>query len=105
MIIVTGSVTACEDSFEALREASLAHVHRSRLEDGCLLHSVQVDCENPLRLFFYEQWRDTAALRVHFGQSGSHELLRAIRELAASSEPITIHDASEIAVQSFLPQA
>ena len=32
MIIVTGSVTAREDSFEALCEASLAHVHRSRLE-------------------------------------------------------------------------
>lgn len=105
MIIVTGSVTARADSFEALREASLAHVHRSRLEDGCLLHSVQVDCENPLRLFFYEQWRDMAALQTHFVQPGSHELLRAIRELAASSEPITIHDATELAVQAFLPQA
>jgi len=105
MIIVTGSVTAREDSFDALREASLAHVHRSRLEDGCLLHSVQIDCEDPLRLFFYEQWRDMAALQAHFVQPGSHELLRAIRELAASSEPITILDASELAVQAFLPQA
>lgn len=40
VIIVTGNVTAREDSFEALREASLAHVHRSRAEDRCLLHSV-----------------------------------------------------------------
>lgn len=94
MIIVTGSVTAREDSFDALRAASLAHVHRSRLEDGCLLHSVQVDCENPLRLFFYEQWRDMAALRAHFAQPGSHELMREIRELAASSEAITIYEAS-----------
>jgi len=105
MIIVTGSVTAREGSFEALREASLAHVNRSRREEGCLLHSVQVDCENPLRLFFYEQWRDMASLKVHFGQPGSHELLKAIRELAASSEPVTIFDASELAIQAFLPQA
>lgn len=94
MIIVTGSVTAREDSFEALREASLAHVHRSRLEDGCLLHSVQVDCENPLRLFFYEQWRDMAALKTHFAQPGSHALMRAVRDLAASSENITMFEAS-----------
>jgi len=94
MIIVTGSVTAREDSFEALREASLAHVHRSRTEDGCLLHSVQVDCENPFRLFFYEQWRDMAALKTHFGKPGSHELMQAVRAFAASSENISIYDAT-----------
>ncbi|MDB5708009.1 MAG: antibiotic biosynthesis monooxygenase [Sphingomonas bacterium] len=96
MIIVTGSVTARGDSFEALREASLAHVHRSRLEDGCVLHSVQVDCENPLRLFFYEQWRDMAALKVHFAQPGSHELMKAVREHAAASENITMFEATAI---------
>jgi len=94
MIIVTGSVTAREDSFDALREASLAHVHRSRTEDGCLLHSVQVDCENPLRLFFYEHWRDMAALRTHFAQTGSHALIKAVRELAAASENITMYEVS-----------
>jgi quinol monooxygenase YgiN len=96
MIIVTGSVTAREGSFDALREASLAHVSRSRLEDGCLLHSVQVDCENPLRLFFYEQWRDMAALKTHFAQAGSHELMQAVREHAASSENITMYEATVI---------
>lgn len=96
MIIVTGSVTAREDSFDALREASLAHVHRSRLEDGCLLHSVQADCENPLRLFFYEQWRDKAALKTHFAQPGSLELMKAVREHAASSENITMYEASVV---------
>ncbi len=40
MIIVTGSVTARPETFEALLRASLDHVHRSRTEDGCLVHSV-----------------------------------------------------------------
>ena len=52
MLVVTGSVTARPDSFEALRQAALDHVYRSRAEPGCLTHSVQVDCENPLRLVF-----------------------------------------------------
>jgi quinol monooxygenase YgiN len=94
MIIVTGSVTARPDSFEALRAASLAHVHRSRAEGGCLLHSVQVDCENPLRLFFYEQWHDMAALKTHFTQPGSHAFMQAVREFAASSENITMYEVS-----------
>jgi quinol monooxygenase YgiN len=96
MIIVTGSVTGREGSFDALLEASLAHVHRSRAEDGCLLHSVQVDCENPLRLFFYEQWRDMAALKTHFAQPGSHQLMQAVRAFAASSENITMYEASVV---------
>lgn len=96
MIIVTGSVTARVDSFDALREASLAHVHRSRAEDGCLLHSVQVDCENPPRLFFYEQWRDMAALQTHFAQPGSHAFMQAVREHSASSENIALFEASAI---------
>ena len=98
MIIVAGSVTARPDSFEALRQASLDHVHRSRGEDGCLLHSVQADCENPLRLFFYEEWRDPASLVAHGQQPGSRTFLAAVRELAAASEPITVHEAVKVAL-------
>lgn len=104
MIIVTGSVTARPDSFDALLHASLDHVHRSRTEDGCISHSVQIDGENPLRLFFYERWRDMAALTAHFAVPGSLTFLGQIRALAAESEPITIYEASEIDVKAFLPR-
>ena len=85
MVIVTGSVTARPDTFETLLDAALAHVRRSRLEEGCLLHSVMVDAENPLRLVFFEQWSDRAALEAHFRQPGSGEFMSAVRELAAES--------------------
>ena len=62
MIVVTGSVTARADSFDEVRELSLEHVRRSRTEPGCISHAVHVDCENPLRLVFFEQWADRAAL-------------------------------------------
>ena len=62
MIVVTGSVTAREDSFDEVRRLSLEHVHRSRKEPGCISHAVHVDCENSLRLVFIEQWTDRAAL-------------------------------------------
>ena len=65
MIVVTGSVTARADSFDEVRKLSLEHVHRSRTEPGCISHAVHVDCENPLRLVFFEQWADRAALLAH----------------------------------------
>lgn len=93
MIIVTGSVTARPETFDAVLEASLAHVHRSRGEDGCISHAVHIDSENPLRLFFYEQWRDMAALKVHFAQAGSIDFVTSVRGLAASSEAISMFEA------------
>ncbi len=83
MIIVTGSVTARPETFDELRQASLDHVHRSRTEPGCISHSVQVDCENPLRLFFFERWSDMAALKTHFVQPGSGQFMASVRSLAA----------------------
>jgi hypothetical protein len=65
MILVTGSVTARAESLNEVRQLSLEHVHRSRNEPGCIAHAVHIDCENPLRLVFVEQWTDSAALLAH----------------------------------------
>jgi quinol monooxygenase YgiN len=96
MILVTGSVTAREDSFDEVRRLSLAHVHRSRLEPGCLAHAVHVDCENPLRLVFVEQWADRAALGVHFVVPASQDFVRALKSLVAGASTIEIFDAARV---------
>ena len=90
MLVVTGSVTARPDTFEALLEAALAHTRRSRAEPGCIRHAVHVDCEDPLRLFFYEEWADRAALDLHFAQAGSLDFMKSVQELAASSTRVKI---------------
>ena len=88
MIVVTGSVTARQDSFDAVKKLSLEHVHRSRSEPGCISHAVHVDCENPLRLVFIEQWADRAALAHAFRGSG----LARIRQGAAIARLRRDHD-------------
>ena len=95
MLIVTGSVTARPETFEGLLRAALDHVARSRVEPGCLNHSVHADCENPLRLFFFEQWADRPALDTHFAQAGSQAFLRTVRELAASGSGVQIFPIAE----------
>jgi quinol monooxygenase YgiN len=90
MLIVTGSVTARPETFDALLRAALDHVARSRIEPGCLSHSVHADCEEPLRLFFFEQWADRPALDEHFAQAGSQLFMRTVRELAASGSGVQI---------------
>ena len=102
MIIVTGDLVASATAFEELRRISLEHVHRSRAEPGCLHHSVQVDCENPLRLVFVELWADAAALKQHFGVPGSREFSRAAAKLASAPPTLRIYEASETSARAIL---
>src|SRR3979411_276778 len=96
MIVVTGSVTAREDSFDEVRKLSLEHVHRSRNEPGCISHAVQVDCENPLRLGFLEQWAVRAALLAHSAVPAPRDFVRALQPLAAAATTIEIYDATRL---------
>jgi quinol monooxygenase YgiN len=96
MIVVTGSVTTRQDSFEEARRLSLEHVHRSRTEPGCISHSVHVDCENPLRLVFIEQWADRAALAAHFAVPASRNFVRALGGLVTTPPTIEIYDATKL---------
>jgi quinol monooxygenase YgiN len=96
MIVVTGSVTARPDTFDEVRRLSLEHVHRSRREPGCIWHAVHVDCENPLRLVFFEQWADRAALITHFAVPASRDFVRGLQSLAAAATTIEIYDATKV---------
>jgi quinol monooxygenase YgiN len=96
MIVVTGSVTARQDSFGEVRRLSLAHVHRSRGEPGCISHAVHIDCENPLRLVFIEQWTDRTALLAHFAVPASRDFVRALQPLAAAAATIELYDATRL---------
>ena len=93
MIIVTGRVTARSDRFEALRQASVAHVRRSGAEAGCIGHGVALDCDDNSTLVFFERWADRAALEVHLAQPGSEEFVRSVRSLAAATSVLEIYEA------------
>ena len=96
MIVVTGSVTAKPDTFDEVRRLSLEHVHRSRTEPGCISHAVHVDCENPLKLVFFEQWADRAALLTHFAVTAYRDFVRSLQKLAAAATTIEIYDATKV---------
>ena len=71
-------------------------MHRSRKEPGCISHAVHIDCENPLRLVFVEQWADRAALLNHFAVPASRNFVRALNALAAAGTTIEIYDANRL---------
>lgn len=103
MILITGSILARAETFEEIKRLALAHVRRSRTEDGCLHHSVHVDVENPLRLVFVERWRDRAAVMKHFADKEARNFVKVARSLAAEPTQMALFDSLEIPIQSFVP--
>lgn len=93
---ITGAITARDDTLDELRAISLAHVHRSRLEPGCLSHDVYVDAEDPLRLFFFETWLDRAAVDTHFAAPESGAFVRDATRLSVGPATIHIYDATVV---------
>jgi quinol monooxygenase YgiN len=105
MIVVTGSVTARKDSLDEVTRLSLEHVHRSRKEPGCISHAVHVDCENTLRLVFFEQWADRAALLAHFAVPASRPIrIGAAAARCGGGDPGALrrHQVREIVAHSWI---
>lgn len=96
MIVITGSVTAMANRVEVLTAEGLAHSARSRGEDGCLSHRCYVDAAVPERLFFYEEWRDMAAVQAHFRHPDTGKIMAAIGEHGAESDGPVLLDATPI---------
>ena len=98
MIIVTGSVQARPDQLADVLALSLEHVRRSRLEPGCLLHTVHQDVEDPLRVVFVEHWQDLDALRAHFAVPASTGFVTGLSDLVAGRPTLEIYDATPTTV-------
>jgi quinol monooxygenase YgiN len=94
VIIVIGRVTVRPEALDDALRVSLEHVHRSRDEPGCLLHSVHRDVEDPNTLVFVEQWEDDAALSAHFAVPESLAFVTALSEHAAKPPSMDLYEAA-----------
>ena len=95
MIVVLGSVRIRETHMIDALKHSLEHVRRSRKEPGCVSHAVHVDCENPLRLVFVEEWSDQASLQAHFKVPASRHFVAALSELATEPPRMVVYEAEQ----------
>ena len=96
MVVITGDIVCRPDTFDEVLRLSREHVARSRAEPGCLSHAVHRDVEDPLRLVFFEEWADMAAVQAHFVVPASRAFGRALAGLAARPPTIQLYDATPI---------
>lgn len=96
MIIVHGSVLAQPEYVKELVQLSVEHAQRSRLEPGCIAHTVHLDAEEPRRVVFVEKWSDAAALKAHFGVPAVQDFVRVATTMAAEAPTIEVFEATQL---------
>jgi len=96
MIIITGDLLVKKGNMQEALQASQKHVAHSRTEQGCISHAVYQDPENSLRLFFYEEWVDQAAIDVHFSLPSSQLFVAAVTSLVSAPPNLHIFNADQI---------
>lgn len=96
MILIHGSAKARPDTLQEMLKISIEHVHRSRLEPGCIFHAVSQDAEDPLRLVFVEKWADAEAIKAHFVVPESRAFAKALYKLAAQPPQMTVFEAQAV---------
>lgn len=96
MIIITGGIILKPDRRDEAIALAIEHSRRSRAEPGCLAHTCHIDCENPDRLVFVEEWADIAAVKAHFAVPESGAFVRDLAALGEGPPWLRMFDAKAI---------
>jgi len=96
VIIISASFTVPPVNREEIIALCIEHSVRSRAEPGCVLHHIHADCEDPARLFYYEEWQDEAAVAVHFAVPESGDFVERLTALVGERPKIGIYRAEAV---------
>ena len=96
MIIISASFTVPPVNREEIIALCIEHSVRSRAEPGCVSHHVHADCEDPERLFYYEEWEDEAAVSAHFAVPESGVFVERLTTLVGARPEISIYRAEAV---------
>jgi len=96
VIIITASFTVPPANRAEIIALCSEHSARSRAEPGCISHHIHADCEDPARLFYYEEWQDEAAVAAHFAVPESGEFVKRLTALVGERPEMQIYRAAAV---------
>ena len=96
MKIITAQVSVNAEHWDAARELAEAHSRASRDEPGCLSHDWFPHPSEAHTIFFFERWRDQAAIDEHFARPHSARLVTSFQGWARSSPTLRILDVGDV---------
>ena len=95
MKIITAQVRVKPEHWDAAQALAEAHSRTSRDEPGCLSHDWFPHPSEAHTIFFFEQWRDQAAIDAHFAQPHSARLVSSFQGWSRSPLELRILEVAE----------
>jgi quinol monooxygenase YgiN len=90
MIVITGAARIKPEFRDTMLQIGETQVRNSRAEAGCLSYHFYEDVLEPNAFFFYEEWKDQAAVDFHFKQPYCLAFIAKAREIAIGEPKIVI---------------
>lgn len=95
MIVITGRMTIADDKRSAFLGIATRQVELSKLEAGCINYWLFEDAHHPGIFFFYEEWKDRAAVDFHFAQDYCLDFVKKLRPLTTGEADMNIRTIAE----------
>jgi quinol monooxygenase YgiN len=89
MLVVAGRISVKPERREDAIRLALEMAAATREEEGCLSYRFYGDLEDPGVFFIFEEWRDAAALAVHFETPHMARFMEQVPDLVAGPPNIT----------------
>ena len=93
MIVITGQARVKPEHRETMLSIGREQVRNSRAEAGCVSYRFFENTMEPNAFFFYEEWKDQAAVDFHFKQPYCLAFIAKAREIAIEEPKIVIRTA------------
>ena len=91
--LIAAKISVKPDQVKAFIEATPAILAASRAEPGCVSYTMYQNPHEPASFFFFEQWKDQAAIDAHFATPHFKAFGEQIKNMVAAPPEIVIYDA------------
>lgn len=91
--IIAAKLTVKADKADAFVAAAKTIIAASRAEPGCISYTLYRNPHEPAVFFFFEQWKDQAAIDFHFAAPHFKAFGDQIKDMVAGAPEIRIFDA------------
>jgi quinol monooxygenase YgiN len=92
--VITATVDIQPDSVERFRQVSESLIAGSRAEEGCISYSMYESATENNKFFFFEEWKDQAAVDAHFATPHFKDFGKLLDEIGAGPAVVKILEVS-----------
>ncbi len=92
--IISAQIFIKPEKVNDFMAATQALIEKSRAEAGCISYTLYQDPQDKTKFFFFEEWKNQAAVDAHFATEHFQNFGATLNECSSAPAVITIYDSA-----------